>query len=509
MTFTLLPYQQLHVTALLAILNKMPYAMDLSMLGTGKTYTASQVAIDLGLRHVIVVAPVSVIAKWKGMKNDHGVPLLAAFSFQTMRSVKNKQPSHGLLKRLDYEETVQRHGFDHQVHRTSFEPTSLFLRLLDEGCLLVMDEIQNIKNLGDQLEAARALLKPIIDSNTTTTSRALLLSGSPIDKETHAVNVMKCLNIMRSNELAVYHPGGHYYTYPGYEEILRQMSALDPLRYRAVNPNTNPYSADACRKEVYKLFQKVFKPVVSSAMQPQRMHFQLDKYNGMFRATTDKENQLIKSAVHSLAKACRYDETRKTIDYGHNGAETMKAITSALMNIEKAKLGTFVRLICQKLNSDENSKVVVCVNYTHSVDALKDELAEHRPLLLHGSMTQGQRKRVIDLFQAPDTRSRLLIANLSVASTGIDLDDKYGGFPRTCFASPMFNTITLYQLGHRFQRMDTRSSATVYMVYNERTPELNILNALARKGAVMKETTNEQAEAGVVFPCDYPTYIEV
>ena len=509
MTFTLLPYQQEHAAALHAILQKMPYALDLSMLGTGKTYAASQMALDLRVRHVVVVAPVSVIAKWKSMKKDHGIPLSVAFSFQSMRSVKNRQPSHGLLKRCDYWETVQCHGLDCEVHRTRFEPTERFLALLDEGCLLVMDEIQNLKNKGDQLEAARALLKPIIDRfGAESPSRALLLSGSPMDKEGHVVNMFKCLNIMRSNELAVYHPGPRCYSYPGYGEILGQLDLIDPQRYRAANPSKQPYSADSCRKEAYRLFQRVFKPAVSSAMQPQRMDFRLDKYNGMFKAATRDEDLLIESAVSDLAKACRYDENKKTVDFGHSGAQTMQAITSALMRIERAKLGTFVRLMRQRLASDGTGKVVTCVNYTSSLEILRSELAAHQPLVLQGSMTQGQRERVIDRFQEPDTRSRLLIANLSVASTGIDLDDKHGGFPRTCFASPMFNTITLYQLGHRFQRMDTRSSAAVYMVYNERTPELNILNALARKGAVMKETTNEQVEAGVVFPCDYPTYKE-
>ena len=38
--------------------------------------------------------------------------------------------------------------------------------------------------------------------------------------------------------------------------------------------------------------------------------------------------------------------------------------------------------------------------------------------------------------------------------------------------------------------------------------ELPVLNALARKGGVMRETTPEQAEAGVVFQGEFPAWEE-
>ena len=45
-------------------------------------------------------------------------------------------------------------------------------------------------------------------------------------------------------------------------------------------------------------------------------------------------------------------------------------------------------------------------------------------------------------------------------------------------------------------------------MYAKHCCELNILDALARKSAVMKETTPEQVHAGVLFPCDYGVFIE-
>jgi hypothetical protein len=72
----------------------------------------------------------------------------------------------------------------------------------------------------------------------------------------------------------------------------------------------------------------------------------------------------------------------------------------------------------------------------------------------------------------------------------------------------MYNTITLYQLCHRFQRMDTKSSSDIFMVYGKGAVESRVLAALGRKSLVMKETTENQVRCGVEFPGDYATVVE-
>lgn len=141
------------------------------------------------------------------------------------------------------------------------------------------------------------------------------------------------------------------------------------------------------------------------------------------------------------------------------------------------------------------------------------EASSHVVRTLQGSMNHGQRMQALQDFQEASTRVRVMVVNQSVASTGIDLDDKDGRFPRVCFVSPNFSTITAYQLGHRFLRMDTQSNAHVEFVYgkdrahityaNSPTVELKVLNALAAKGQIMKETTPEQVAAGMLFPSDH------
>jgi hypothetical protein len=174
----------------------------------------------------------------------------------------------------------------------------------------------------------------------------------------------------------------------------------------------------------------------------------------------------------------------------------------------------FARIARQVLESP-TAKVVVAVNYSDTITDLKELLSDYDPLVLVGSTTEAGRKHVLDQFQTPSTEKRLLLCNQSVASTGIDLDDKHGGFKRTCLVSPNYSTITSFQLGHRFQRMDTKSDADVHFVFAKRPEgtreasediiELKVLHALSRKSQIMRETSGE---IGIVFPGDHPEWLE-
>lgn len=145
------------------------------------------------------------------------------------------------------------------------------------------------------------------------------------------------------------------------------------------------------------------------------------------------------------------------------------------------------------------------MNYTDSIIQLKEELADYNPLVLDGRVHKEGRANVIDKFQQHDLERRLLIGNMHVCSTGINLDDKHGGFPRLCLVSPNYSTLTIHQLGHRFLRLDTKGSSEVQMFYIKQATELHVLTALAKKGGVMKDTTEDQVDEGVLFPCDYPS----
>jgi hypothetical protein len=509
---SLFEYQISHKNKLENILDKHPYALDLSMLGTGKTYTSSKLFIDGDYKHLIVIAPVSVKAKWKQMVRDHGVEIYKSISYCELRSAKFKQPKHGLLNRKDYVAKVkQRDGSFRDMEKTDFSATELFRNLVSEGVLLVIDEIQNIKNCNDQFSACSELVRVIDEAyHQGGKSRVLLLSGSPIDKHTQSVRLYKTLNIMKHDKLSVFNPQTWEMMWRGAQEIHNYHEhnfGYDNVQSCYLSFGLYGPKDRELEKYCYRLFIDVFKPAMSSSMKPPKHTTKLFKRNAFYTLGDEAHVELLQKAVGNLKKATNFNGT--TVDFQHNGIEALRCITSALIMIETAKIPIFTRVAQSTLNENEFNKVVICVNYTDTINDLIDLLSDYNPIKLCGSMSAKQRGEVLDKFQASDSEYRLLIGNLSVCSTGIDLDDKTGQYPRLCLASPNYSTIMLYQLSHRFQRANTMSDATIHFVFGKEAPELSILNALAKKSEIMKEVGDAQVASGIIFPGDYEKWEEV
>lgn len=92
-----------------------------------------------------------------------------------------------------------------EVEKVDFVASDKYTRMLEEGLLLIVDEIQNIKNVSGQFLAAQAMLKPIVEGPTegpSSKSRVILLSGSPIDRTYQAHNLFRALHIQKSDILA-------------------------------------------------------------------------------------------------------------------------------------------------------------------------------------------------------------------------------------------------------------------------------------------------------------------
>jgi hypothetical protein len=231
----------------------------------------------------------------------------------------------------------------------------------------------------------------------------------------------------------------------------------------------------------------------------------LTKQNAFYNIDVNDEFLYIQG-LSKLKHALSFNPETNQIAY--QGIESLSAITSALMDIESAKLNTIARIAKHRLSNNVNEKMVIVLNYTDSIYTLVHMLEEFGPLILNGSVKKTDRDHISALFREDNNNSRLLICNLTVVSVGIDLDDKHGGRPRFCLVNPNYRTIDLYQLGHRFQRMDTKSDSTIQFIYGKKSHELSVLKALTSKSEIMKTTTEEQANAGVQFLCDIPSWYE-
>jgi len=490
--------QRAHVARLTDVLTKHKCAIDLSVMGAGKTYTTSYLSLlpEFGFAQVVIICPVSVQPKWNSMGEKHGVPIMKCISYHCLRAARGRQPAHGLLHRFD--QPVDVNG--RSVNRVRFEPTEEFEQASREGLLLVVDEFQHLKNISAQFEAVRSLVKAV---KASTRSRCLLLSGSPFDRMEHSVALLKTLGIMVADELTAYDRSSKTSVWTGAREVVAGCSRIDE--------HTTQQVVDAWRfcsptHMAYQLFQQVVKPAIQSNMPQPALEHHVSKYNAFYAMDPPDMLPKLTAGIEALKRVVGYDPAKNSVNFATSGvANTMGALTSAMCTIERAKIPTMISAARKHLETHPQSKVVTCVNYTDSINELKQELAEFHPLVLDGRVPKDARALVIDRFQRPDLEQRLLIGNMYVCSTGIDLDDKHGAFPRLCIVSPNYSTLTVHQLCHRFLRLDTKGSSEVQMFYIKEATELPVLAALAKKGVVMKDTTEDQVKDGVLFPCDYPS----
>jgi hypothetical protein len=186
-------------------------------------------------------------------------------------------------------------------------------------------------------------------------------------------------------------------------------------------------------------------------------------------------------------------------------------ITKTLRLIEIAKIQTYARLVKNDLIKYPNCKIAVFLSYTSPLQQLTDILKEYRPLVLDGKTPNSKRIDNISKYQEFNLNYRLLIANISVASVGLNFDDRSvnGMFPRRVYASPNYDILTLFQSPGRFLRATTTSNVVFRFVYGKSAPEEEkILDSLSRKTQVMKTILDVNVVNGVLCPGDYPSVYE-
>lgn len=483
-------HQTSHVQRVLGIWKNHFFAIDPSIMGSGKTHSSSYLAQVCNFPFVVVVCPASVEHVWKVVRDKYRLPIVVITSYESLRSVKGSQPKHGLLTRTD-----------HAVSGASFAPTQAFKDMAENGCLLIADEFQRIKNKNDQYYAFKAMSEYIHERRGR--SRCLLLSGTPFDKQEQVVNMLQMIGIIRNHRLFVYHKDEVRLELLGAQELVDYCNMISRENTEDVL-NRMPFTHKNIREVCYELYIKVIQQGVVSAMPQPDIAVDILCFNGYFNMSPEGSDEL-KRGISLLDKASRYNADSATVN---TREADWAAITGAIRTIQTAKVEIFVREAIKVLDSNPQAKVVLYFDFNEPIDKAAVALAAYNPMIITGKINKLKRPQLIKKFQENNTQCRLAIFNLAVGCEGIDLDDTDGTYPRYAFASPNYYVMRMHQMTRRFYRANTRSEATICFVYGKcGREETSIINALCRKTTVMKDTLKNQVDTGIVFPAEYPSII--
>ena len=492
------PHQPPHVENLMTMLETETTVFDMSTMGLGKTYTSTECVVQLGIENVFIVCPVSMETKWREVMKQHRVPNVIITSFASLRSVSGCQPKHGFLKRISVNSTKDFFTDGTPKKVESFELTDKFVKLIDQGMVMIVDEVHNLKNISEQFRACKLLTDAINQSGTA--SRCILLSGTPVDKEEQTMKMLRLMGLYTHPETSLL----------GMANFVQKLCTKDRNRVAKIVAETPSKTAPEMVHLCHVLFRDIVCDYWVSTMP--NGEETIDAKNGYYRME-EKDSRFLEFYIDTLHKNSGFTtlttrpdgEGMVTIDGGKLGA-----IVKSLEGIEQSKIPLFERLVRETLLKHPNSKVCVGLNYVQrTLFNLADRLKDLRPILITGETPKAQREAIIRKFQEPNLGSRLILANIKCLSTGVDLDDKQGDYPRFVFASPNYNIVDLHQFSRRFIRVDTVGVPSFRFVYGScARKEKSILNALARKSNVMQEILKEQTQAGIKFPGDYDEYQE-
>jgi len=471
--------------------------IDCSRTGCGKTTIAIMTAKKFGMDIGVIVPDETIAENWRRECSACSVVPKFVISMGKLKSKKGNQ----LLFCYPDEQDAKA--------KRRYRTTELYRNMLLNPFLLVVDEIHNLKNWNVQTKAVATMTREILKSGGM--CRMALLSATPYDKQEHVVNLFRVMGIINKEKLAEYNVGTGDYKLVGYQDLLTYATQLDKKVASNIVYDVGSWKGKHGHTIAHRMFVEIIKPRMVSVMKAPKMSSGKDYKNGYYIFLDSEEEELYNVAVFRLSKATGFKQDTQdvNIDEGSFGA-----IQTALMNIETSKIPILIRQALETLDENPNSKVIIYCSYNETIDAVASALDEYNPIIFNGRTKAEHRPALINSFNEPNTKHRLLIGNIKVGKQGINLHDTHGDFPRTMFIVPTYSIIDLHQAVGRIYRVGTKSLATVRFVYGEsadmnKTPKMlekSILNALSRKRAVLKESTEVEIteEDGDVERILYP-----
>ena len=265
--------QKPHYVRCDGILDNIPFYIDGSGTGTGKSINLLKLAKKRNLS-LIVISPLGVIPKWKKDADKYNVPFAYSNSgeklcitYDALRGVRTNMEKrilkHELLYRTETEDNPE------------FEPSNLLFDLVvNKGVMVVFDETQMVKNAtADQSRAAKRLIQFVTNCYKIHGSRSRLafLSATLNDKPEQIINYLKMVGFIEHDKL--YSKKGGYITCKGIKDLLDVGDNINPIGAEEFRLKVNPIKLTYNPEEyIHEYFINVIKPVCMSIMKKSKIN---------------------------------------------------------------------------------------------------------------------------------------------------------------------------------------------------------------------------------------------
>jgi hypothetical protein len=461
----LLPHQRLHFLRLDAALARHGAALDESVMGRGKSYTACALAAANAAAggKTVIWGPPSSELNWRRALAHFGLGADVA-EFYSYSRTQAKHPPYLDSRSGAVDAAWQRVG------------------------LLVLDEVQAL--LGASQRAA-ALLRLVRALAPPPRGRVLAISSTPLRYVEESAQLARLLRIVAHDRLGQLNLATRQLELLGLRECFDLCERLDPAfrvppalaggpYWRA--PSTSNWT---CAQALHYCLGGVIREHLFFAMHAphERRCAPRRTYDLHWDAALPPEQ------AYALERGCAaLGRAALQLSSGAlRGNEALAQLRAALHAIEAAKVLLFAQLAEHWLRRHARCKVLLMVHASATLEALREALAPWAPLCV--SSRRGglaQRNRVRAQFQAADGAHRLLISTVGLLATGCDLDDQSAGGcePRIMAISPSsLATDAQQQVAARVDRLCTSSQAAVFYVWSNVLAERELMQRLGQRAA--------------------------
>lgn len=518
------PEQEQNVSTIMEILNTHSIAHDFSIAGAGKTPMAARVCHLRGVQRIIIVCYNSLqVDHWTRHCTLFNIPVSLILTYDMLRGTKTTVIDNGIPVLPHRLLLKDNYGFYH--------PTDLFKMWVEDGLALIADECHSLKNRCGKNHAFAALSKYITLRNlwypiTGIKSYTYFMSMTPFDKEEHCINLALTCGIIPCEPLFDSQNKRAY----GLEYLYNYCKAIDTVKTQKIWGMYEITEKNAFEIS-YRLIVEVFLRKTSSFTKNTNLGYTSKQsvYYSSFTVTNDCHN-LMKAALNMIKS--RRDENLEEILI--SDIDTEQVITeqqtdqesylfSQIVNFKGTPLrerngviqGTItvqtiksyfivLGLVNEILNQIPNSKIVIFLNYKESINIVMKYLAHLNPVKITGDVecTKEKRNEIIAKFNEPNLESRILVIIAQIGSDSIELDDKYGNYPRVGIAFPDFYYSKYFQCPGRLFRRYTKSNSLFFfcLVNSNEYSEESIEKSLIEKSKVMEETLQNNE---IIPPSNY------
>ena len=432
----LLAPQIAHAERLTASLETNGIGVDLSGVGTGKTYAAAAIA-----RHakvpLVVIAPKLVIPMWERVLKEFGVEAKLIINYEKL--------CRGNTPWLKYK-------------RCRNEDRWLNVKLkFPADSFVVLDEAHKSKGI-NSLNAG--LLIALKRQNYSTLLLSATAATSPLDMRAFAY----VTDMMPDVEMKTYK---QFCIEAGAEWVGR----WGALRFDRDN--------EAALKKMNGIHHYLFteKKVASRLV--------AEDFGDLF-----PKNHIV-SEAYDMGQASVhigniYDDLELAIERLRERVENysqhvLALIIAARRKIELLKTNTLLEMVEDLY--DEEKSVVVFVNFTDTINLLHTCLEKNPKFagknligLIYGEHPIKKRLQDIDDFQAD--KKRIILANGACGGQSLSLHDLNGRFPRASLINPSFSAINLCQSAGRIHRVEAKTPAYQRIVLASKSIEEHIARKL-------------------------------